>query len=253
MKKIKITSEDEAFNLLKKLVDGFEIKDRYEIVFESWPRFVIRIKGEDFDGTIPTRIMPTLLELQKEVHKIYAKIIYDDESTKKLTRKDKEDLELLVTVDKGSSLFETILSEPIAKTLQGAITKMTPEQVTATLIVFGVSVTSVLFWKLWLSYRSKVKELDHKVELSNLEKEKMDIVKKASRQFSDSESVMQNMDNVRNDLLTKLKPTDNLEIDTGTEQTPYPTPVQVTGEQASQITAKPREKAEVLTMGSIPL
>ncbi|MDA8416546.1 MAG: hypothetical protein M0Z78_05685 [Betaproteobacteria bacterium] len=243
METIKITSEEEAFELLSKLIEGFQLEESFEVEFESWPRFVIRIKGGDFDGTIPTRIMPTLLELQKEVHRVYCKTNYGEESTRRLTKQDREELELLVRVDKGSSIFETFLNEPIARILQGAITKMTPEQITAILIVFGLSVTSVVFWKIWINYRTKEKELDHTLELSKIEKEKMDLIRKAAMKFPETQAVSEGMDNVRNELLTKMKPSDSLEVDTGTEQEPYPTLVQINGEQASQLTHKPREKA----------
>ncbi|MFH2064948.1 MAG: hypothetical protein ABIK15_07110 [Pseudomonadota bacterium] len=243
MEKIKITSEDEAFDLLSRLIDGFQFNESCEIEFESWPRFVIRIKGSDFNGSIPTRIMPTLLELQKEVHRIYCNTVYGEENTRKLTKKDREELELLIYIDKGSSIFETLLNDPIAKILKEAISKMTPEQITAVLIVFGLSVTSVVFWKFWLNYRIKGKELDHTIELSKLEKEKMELIQKAAQKFPETQAASQGMDNVRNELLTRMKPNDDLEINTGTSEKPYPTPVHVNGKQASQITHKPREKS----------
>ena len=46
---------------------------------------------------------------------------------------------------------------------------MSPDQLTAALIIFDLSVTSVVFWKSWLNQRAKEKELDRKVELSRLE------------------------------------------------------------------------------------
>ncbi len=243
MEKIKITSEEEAFDLLSKLIEGFQLEGSFEVEFESWPRFVIRIKGSDFDGTIPTRIMPALLELQKEIHRIYCKINYGEENARRLTKQSRNELELLVRVDKGSSVFETLLNEPIVRILQGAITKMTPEQITATLIVFGLSITSVFFWKMWLNYQLKEKELDYTLELSRLEKDKMELISKAAQKFPETRTASEGMDNVRNELLARMKPTDNLEIDTGTEEAPYPTPVQINGEQASQIIHKPREKS----------
>jgi len=243
MEEIKITSEEDAFNLLSKLVDGFKLEESFEVKFESWPRFVIRIKGDDFDGTIPTRVMPALLELQKEVHRTYCRTTYNDNNTRKLTKKEREDLELLVHVDKGSSIFETLLNEQITKILQGAITKMTPEQITAIIIVFGLSVTSVVFWKVWINFRTKEKELDHTIELSRLEKEKMELISKAVQKFPETQNASEGMDHVRNEILTKMKSDDNLEIDTSTKQNSYPTPVHINGDQASKITHKPREKS----------
>lgn len=243
MEKIILRSEEDAFELLAKLVDGFQLDESFEVEFESWPRFVIRIQGEDFDGTIPTRIMPTLLELQREVHRIYCKTTYGEDSTRKLTKEDRENLELLVRVEKGSSFFETLLNDPIVKTLQGAVTKMTPEQITAILLVFGLSVTSVVFWKIWINYKSGKNELDHAIELSKLEKEKMDLIARAAQRFPETQSASAGMDNVRNELLTRMKTGDSLEVDTGSPERPYPTPVKIDGEIAREIVTKPREKS----------
>lgn len=201
MEKITIKNEDEAIALLKQLVEGYELTDTTTIEFESWPKFIIRIKGSDFNGTIPTRIMPTLLDLQKEVHKVYCLTTYGDENIRRLTKKDREQLELVVKVDEGSSIFETLLQAPILKTLQDAASRMSPEQLTAIIIVFGLSVTSTIFWKLWISKRIKEKELEQTIELSRLEKEKMEVVRKAAQKFPATETVAESFGDVRNELL----------------------------------------------------
>ena len=51
----------------------------------------------------------TGLDLQREVHRVYCIANYNDVNLKKLTKKDREKLELVVRVDKGSSIFETLL------------------------------------------------------------------------------------------------------------------------------------------------
>ena len=117
----KIESENDAFALLREIVEGEKIDETQSIELVNWPRFVIRIKGEQFNGTIPTRIMPSLLELQKEVNKAYCLAVYGEESTRKLTKKDREKLELVVKVDKGSSWFETLLGDKLLKIIQDAL------------------------------------------------------------------------------------------------------------------------------------
>lgn len=240
---IKIDSEDSAFELLAKLVDGYKLEPNVEVQFESWPRFVITIKGEDFDGTIPTRIMPTILELQKEIHRVYARTVYGEDSTRKLTKKDREELELVVRIDKGSSVFETLLKDSLTKILQDAVTKMSPDQLVITLIVFGALITSVVGWKAYLRHKFETKQLDQTIELSKVEKEKMELIQKALQNTPQVKVISESADNVRNELLTKIKPHDHLSVDTGTREEPYPTPIQIDGEQASQITHKPREQA----------
>ena len=243
MDKIAISNEDEAIELLKKLVEGYEIDEIQNIEFKSWPRFVIRIKGVDFDGTIPTRIMPTLLDLQREVHRVYCIANYNDVNLKKLTKKDREKLELVVRVDKGSSIFETLLQDPILKTLHDAASRMSPAQLTATLIIFGLSVTSVVFWKSWLNQRAKEKELDHKVELSRLEKEKMEVIQQAMQKYPSGQLAAEGAGDVRTNLLGKLKTEDNLEISPDPKATHPSTSVHVSGKQAEQMTYTQREKA----------
>lgn len=242
MEKITITNEDQAIELLKKIVDGFEFDEALKVEFESWPRFTIRIKGADFDGTIPTRIMPTLLDLQKEVYRVYCVTTYADDNLRRLTKKDKEKLELVVKIDKGSSIFETLLQEPIIKILQDATTKMSPTQLTVVLIIFGLSVTSLLFWKMYLTKASKDKELDHTVDLSKLEKEKMEVVQRAMQKFPEAQASSENMNSVRNGLLTKLKANDDLEINTQSNEV-ISKPINISGTQAEEITYTPRESA----------
>jgi len=240
---ITITSEDEAIDLLRKLVEGYTIPEGCKITFESWPRFVIRIEGVDFDGTIPTRIMPTMLELQREIYRVYCLAVNGDENTKKLTKKDREQLELLVRVDKGSSVYDAILDTPIMKILQDALARMSPNQLTAVIIVASLSVTSLFFWKYWLNNRIKEKELDHKVQLSELEIEKMEVVRKAAQKFPLAQEASEGMEQVRNDLLTKLKPEDRLEVSAWEGEQAERMPVLVNGHLADQVTKKERETA----------
>ena len=243
MDEIVISNEDEAIELLKRLIEGYEIDDVTNIKFESWPRFVIRIQGEDFNGTIPTRIMPTLLDLQREVHRVYCIANYNDDNLRKLTKKDREKLELVVKVDPGSSIFETLLEKPILKTIQDAVSRMPPEQITAITIIFGVLATSLFGWKYWLNTKMREKELDHRVDLSRLEKEKMEILEKGMSKFPSSQMAAEGIGEMRTSLVTKLKAEDNLEIQTGQAVVDTAPPVNITGEQAEKMTYTPREKA----------
>jgi hypothetical protein len=249
MDSILITSEEQAFALLEKLVNGYTFDEGFDLRFEGWPRFVITIAGEDFDGTIPTRIMPTLLELQKQVHRNYALTTFGDDNLRKLKKEDKEKLELLVRAERGNSTwFETLLNDVLLKTVQDALTKMTPEQITIISIVFGLSATSLWGWRLWLSHRARVrqiehedKDLDHRLDLSRLDKEKLEILARAVAQVPQARQAAESMDSVRNELLSHLKPTDRLEVK---PQTPDDSvqPVQIGGEEARLLVRTPREE-----------
>lgn len=71
----------------------------------------------------------------------------------------------------------------------------------------------------------------------------MELIQKAAQQFPATQKASEGMNNVRSQLLSKMKEKDELEVDTGTNEKPYPTPVQLNGKQAAQIIQKPREKS----------
>ncbi len=145
-----IGSEQDAINLLKQLNDGMTFKEVPTLKFENWPVLTIRISGKAYNGTVPTRIMPSILELQQQVNRTYCLTRYNSDNVRKLTKEDREQLELVVRVDKGSSVFETFINDVLLKTFQDAVKNMPPEHITYTLLGFGLMITSTLAWKMWL-------------------------------------------------------------------------------------------------------
>jgi hypothetical protein len=187
--------------------------------------------------------------LQRQVHRNYALTTYGEDNLRKLKKEDKEKLELLVRAERGNSTwFETLLNDVLLKTVQDALSKMTPEQITIISIVFGLSATSLWGWRMWLNHRAKVrqiehedKDLDHRLELSRLDKEKMDILARAVAQVPQAQKAAESMDSVRNELLTHLKPTDRLEVKPQTEDEAVQ-PIEIGGEEAQKLVRKPREE-----------
>lgn len=236
-----IASDEDAFALLARLVEGQPLGPDYEIRFDGWPRFVITVKGTDFDGTIPTRIMPTLLELQAQVHRLYCRTAYGDGNLRRLSKQDKEALELVVRVERGSSFFETLLGDPLYKTLQAAVGKMSPEQTTIVVIVFAVLIASGWGWKLWLNKRSAEAQLDQQLKLSKLENDRLALILRAGQQVPVAAELAEGIDPLRRSLVANLKPDDRLEVPTAGPQDPESPPVVVLGADAQQLTRTPRQ------------
>ena len=65
----------------------------------------LKIEGEDFDGSIPRRIMPAALGLQKEIYRTYALAKFGKPDIPKLSRTDRRRSEIVVKVEKGSANF----------------------------------------------------------------------------------------------------------------------------------------------------
>nr|CAA6828562.1 MAG: Unknown protein [uncultured Thiotrichaceae bacterium] len=235
---ITIRNEDEAFHWLGELINGREMTADTTLKLEGWPVFSIRIEGEDFDGTMPTRIMPPLLNLQKEVNRLYCVTRYGQDNLNKLTDEDREQLELVVKVKKGSSWYDTLLQEPLIKAFTDAASRMTPTQLTITLISFGLFTTGSIGWKMWLSHREKMLELNSEVEQSKLDLEKQKLLVAAAQGNPTVQQLSNNIGEVRRDLLKQLREKDTLILADGEKDKE----LKVSGEYASEVSKIPREE-----------
>lgn len=90
--------------------------------FTSWPPYQITIKGDDFDGGMPTRIMPAFMELQRALRRAYARDIYGDDKAV-LTTDERERTGLVIRLEPGSTTFGANLL-PVLEALAGNITSV---------------------------------------------------------------------------------------------------------------------------------
>ena len=125
MSVFEIKSEDEAFSFL--------LRDPTSegLSFSAWLMLRLRIEGEDFDGSVPTRIMPAALELQKEIHRTYALAQFGKPDIRQLSRTDRRRSEIVVK--EGSSSYIMALIDILNWMSKG---KMTP-QPTITLVALA--------------------------------------------------------------------------------------------------------------------
>lgn len=96
-----IRSEQDAYSFLESTRSG-KCPSYSGIAFEGWPSLELLIKGDKFNQSITPSVMKGLLEFQKGIYKAYAAAKYG-ESAKRLTDKEREQLEIKVDVSQGSS------------------------------------------------------------------------------------------------------------------------------------------------------
>src|SRR5690554_3645668 len=104
MEQMIIASEEQAWQLLEEVLQQPESAG-IDLRFESWPEFKLTLEGKDFHGTIPTRVMPPILELQKNIHRAYCRAKYNTDDTRCLKEDERDALELVVEVREGSTEF----------------------------------------------------------------------------------------------------------------------------------------------------
>ncbi len=63
----------------------------------------MKINGKDWHGTVPTRVMGPLLEVQKDLYRAYTSVCYGTDSLRNLGAEDREKLELIIQVKESST------------------------------------------------------------------------------------------------------------------------------------------------------
>lgn len=233
---ITIKSEEDAWKWLRKALDNDpELDQPLNIKFDGWPRLDLHYIGHDFDQSVPTRIMPSLLDAQKEIHRLYCQLRYGEQNLRKLKFDDRQKLELNVKVDKGSSKYDTNLSEVLTEAAKAAISNM--ESVHILYSVLGVALTwgSTIAWKSWLAHQERKAEIKSRVQMSELEKDKLEIMAKTQERAPEVKELSAGIDKFRNNSLHQLKPSDVFNIPDSD--------ISVDGNYAAEITTKPKEQS----------
>lgn len=229
---ITIKNEQEAWEALQLALSG-QISETAQVSFEGWPVFKLTIQGEDFNGSIPTRIMPPILELQKEIHRIYCRAKYNTEDTRSLKQDERDQLELVVDVQKGSTKFITDLAGALNEIIKSS--NMNGEQVLILLVSIGVIVATSLGWKQWLQHKEREHGQDTTVELSQEETKRLELVTKALTEKPELKKAQEAVDDFKSDLSKRLKAEDQIKV---SEQ-----PI-ITGAYAAEVVPTPRVAAQ---------
>lgn len=163
-----INSVDDAFILLEKALNN-ELA-HYDLKINEIEGFSMHLTGDKFHQTITPSVMQGFLDLQKAIYRSYAMVKYDEASINKLTKEEKQQLEIEVKVVDGSSGFQfnwdTVLSQ-----LPILLSKMSGQQVfiLTLLIIIFLAGGSVL--KTFLTNRKEVRLAEIEHENNKLEKE----------------------------------------------------------------------------------
>jgi len=94
------------------------------VVWKDWPALNIHLPNVPEDGTISSSTMAAILELQKALYRTHALLATGSDSLRTLSRYEREQFELRLKVEKGSSDLSINLSEIISKYGNDVIAKM---------------------------------------------------------------------------------------------------------------------------------
>ncbi len=162
--KIIIKNEDDAISLLEKIINGDLIIDPESLRFDNWPKLVLHLEGPKYHQSVTPTVMNGLLDLQREINRAYALARYNTVNTRSLTKKERDELEITVEVEDGSSTLEINLQELLLKFIELTGAKMEPVHVVITVLgVAGMYFGNSAF-KGYLEHRRQIREKEIKSE-----------------------------------------------------------------------------------------
>ncbi|HEK0816007.1 hypothetical protein [Pseudomonas aeruginosa] len=159
---IAIRSEEEAFEAIERLLTGVSFKGRIEL--EGWPKLKVRLVGEKFESSITPSVMRSFIELQNLVYRSYAIARYETDDTRRLSKEERDELEIQVKVEEGSSIFEIDFQDVLIKFAEKAGESMTPELMAVTVLGLGVLWAGKTAYGSYLNYRKEVRLAEVKSE-----------------------------------------------------------------------------------------
>lgn len=229
-----IHNEDEAWAALEKAVslDGFP--DNLQLRFDGWPTFTLDVKGRDWHSTVPTRVMPPLLAVQKDLHRAYCQVRYGAPNLRRLREDERNDLEVVVKVNEGSSLLNAELWEQLGALGEAAVGRMSGPEIVLTVLGVALLAVSPVMFRIWQHGREKEKGLETQVELSQQETTRLKIATEAMRQQPVLTDVHADAQATYSKLLKAMKPGDRMEI--------HGNPL--TSAQAAELVQPEREEAK---------
>jgi F0F1-type ATP synthase membrane subunit b/b' len=171
--KIIISDEAQAAQLLDQLLTHPEKVDTTNIEIKDWKHFTLYLQGEKFDNSLTPTVMKGIIELQKAVYEAYALAVYNDKNTNRLSRQEKNALELKVVVYKGSSIVDIDINDVFSKFIEGTVGKMSSQQAfilifVALLLYFGTSALGK-----FLEHRQAIKEKELEAEQAKSNQESL--------------------------------------------------------------------------------
>lgn len=160
--KIAIKNESDAFAAIEQYLKDGKFSGNVEL--KGWPKLQVRLVGDKFESSITPTVMKSFIELQNLIYKSYAIAQYDTDDTRRLSKEERDELEIEVKVEEGSSIFEVDFQEVLVKFAEKAAETMSPELIAITVLGLGVLWAGKTSFSTYLNYRKDVRLAEVKSE-----------------------------------------------------------------------------------------
>jgi hypothetical protein len=216
-----IRSDADAYAFFAKYLDGkAKIED---VVLEGWPKLKIRLRGEKFEQSLTPGVMKGIIELQNAINRSYALNKYGIANAGRLTADEREELEIVVKVDKGSTILEIDFQALLTHAATKMIDKMDPITLAVTVVAAGAIWASSTVVKKYLENKKEEKILSAKTEsereyfesmrfMSTQETKRMELLTRVIEKNHELMNVYRHAEDAKTDLLKSMSRADEAEI-----------------------------------------
>ncbi len=237
-----IRNEDDAYALLQRITSKDIGGEKLDIEFDGWPSLYVRLKGEQFESTITPTVMKAFIELQAGIYRAYATATYGSPNAVRLTKSEREMLEIVVKVGPGSSIFTIDFQEMLEKLCGDLIGKMDGTQTLIAIICFALLYFGNSAYKNRLQTRKdirseEIKSEEQKALLDNMrfaqeqETERARIIASLAAENPRVHTINELAQNTQAELLKRASTADSIEIQD----------IQLTGRQAEELARNARK------------
>lgn len=150
-----VSSEEQAYELIESYLAGHSLPDN--ISFDGWPNLSFKLEGENFTQSLTPTVMKGFIEMQSQINKAYALAKYEVPDPRKLTKEEREELEISVKVEKGSSVLTIDINGFLTKLSQELVGKMSAEQIMITVISAALIWGGVSLFRRHLDNRKEIR------------------------------------------------------------------------------------------------
>lgn len=184
VQRITIRNESQAIALIQRALSQQLEGSELRLDFKNWPTLELRYTGEKFDGTITPGVAQAIVELQLALNRIYAFAVKGTTNLRALTEEERNAIQVVVKIEKGSTLLDIFLNDWSQKLASELVNKMTGTEIAVTVLGSALFVSAGWVLKHHLQSRSEEKKLGIEkaslLQLSQQETERLKLVTRAA-------------------------------------------------------------------------
>jgi len=204
-KEIVISSEEQAFSVLKDALNDNFNDEHFTLKFDNWPLLEIELEGPGYKSTITPDMASALVSLQAALNRAYALSVHGRGTAKALTAEEKQSIQFKAKVEDGCSLIKVNLGDYAEKLSAAIAGKMTAKSVAIVVLGIAAATASTVAFKSYLEAQTRGKEIAAEsaknIAMSKDETERMRIFAQAIAAERTVSVATKDFDAVRNDIL----------------------------------------------------